>query len=390
MDTFLNLFSKEKSYLGGESLANMIALLSICMVIVFYFAYYFVVVTVRKKTVIRNPLVERRAFDHGIITSDQLMTKYSANLGASSTMAALSVTMVLLSVAALFETKLDPYNHFVAVMVCTLMTIASATLLYAHELYDAIINPIFEIDKRFKLRQLGSNFQAFGLVMFIVSMLLAVSTVSTLSTIVSGISVCIVMVSYMEKRIVPKDGVEQEIDRMLGRRPGGVMEEITYHRSEIRDFLEVAKLDREAWKLNRNSEYIPDGEHAWRLWVEHALVYVAKSGPNLEGAILAFPCISGIWCVHKVMVWPHRRGKGIGTKLFDILLSETDRINANCFLTVDPANSAALKLYEKWGFSDKHIVPGYYRGNEDRYVLTRQAKKTLPNQPMQPTSRTAG
>ena len=34
-------------------------------------------------------------------------------------------------------------------------------------------------------------------------------------------------------------------------------------RAETRDFLEIAKLDREAWAQNRNSEYIPDGEHVW-------------------------------------------------------------------------------------------------------------------------------
>ena len=29
-------------------------------------------------------------------------------------------------------------------------------------------------------------------------------------------------------------------------------------RAETRDFLEIAKLDREAWAQNRNSEYIPE------------------------------------------------------------------------------------------------------------------------------------
>lgn len=39
MDNFLNLFSKEQDYLGGES-AHIIALLFICMVMAFYFLYY--------------------------------------------------------------------------------------------------------------------------------------------------------------------------------------------------------------------------------------------------------------------------------------------------------------------------------------------------------------
>jgi hypothetical protein len=143
------------------------------------------------------------------------MTKYSANLGASSTMAALSVTMVLLSVAALFQVKLKPYDNFIAILVCTLMTIASVCLLFAHELYDAIINPIFNPKKKFKLRKLGSDFQAIGLVMFITSMLLAISTVSTIATIISSISCCLVMVIYIENRLVDRDKKEIELSKII-------------------------------------------------------------------------------------------------------------------------------------------------------------------------------
>nr|VFK57630.1 MAG: hypothetical protein BECKTUN1418F_GA0071002_11232 [Candidatus Kentron sp. TUN]VFK58411.1 MAG: hypothetical protein BECKTUN1418D_GA0071000_10829 [Candidatus Kentron sp. TUN]VFK65975.1 MAG: hypothetical protein BECKTUN1418E_GA0071001_11182 [Candidatus Kentron sp. TUN] len=149
--------------------------------------------------IIRNPEVEKMAFYSGVISDNQLMTKYSSNLGASSTMAALSVTMVLLSVAALFRKQLDPYDNFVAIIVCTLMTVASAALLFAHELYDAIINPVFEPEKRFKLRSLGSNFQALGLLLFIVSMLLAISTVSVTATIVSSVVSCLVYKRILQR-----------------------------------------------------------------------------------------------------------------------------------------------------------------------------------------------
>lgn len=152
------------------------------------------------------------------------------------------------------------------------------------------------------------------------------------------------------------------------------MGNILYEKAKAIDFLQIAKLDREAWKLNRNAEYIPDGEHAWRLWVEHALVFTAKDNGSVIGAILAFPCISGIWCVHKVFVATSHRTQGISTKLFELLLQEMDRINVDCFLTVDPTNESALKLYAKWGFTERKFVQGYYRQNEDRYVLTRRSK----------------
>ena len=153
------------------------------------------------------------------------------------------------------------------------------------------------------------------------------------------------------------------------------MESVRYEKAGVSDFLPIAELDRNAWRQSRNSEFIPDGEHAWRLWVEHGLVFTARSEDRLVGAILAFPCASGVWCVHKVFVEPAFRGKGIGTRLFERMLQATDGQGVDCFLTVDPTNASALRLYEKWGFVDRTFVKGYYRSHEDRYVLVRRAKK---------------
>lgn len=147
-------------------------------------------------------------------------------------------------------------------------------------------------------------------------------------------------------------------------------------RAKARDFLDIARLDREAWAQNRNSEYIPDGEHAWRLWAEHALVYCAWDGNKLVGAVLAFPTMTnGLYCVHKVFVDHTYRGKGIGSELFDAVLKACDDIGVSCFLTVDPENEGAIRLYEKWGFTERQFVKGYYRPEEDRLVLTRQSTK---------------
>lgn len=146
-------------------------------------------------------------------------------------------------------------------------------------------------------------------------------------------------------------------------------------RAHASEFLAIAELDRRAWQENRNSEFIPDGEHVWRIWVEHALVYAARDGEDrVVGAILAFPCISGKYCVHKVFVDKQYRRRGIGGRLFEVLLEETDRLKLDCFLTVDPGNEAALRLYATWGFTERLFVPGFYRANEDRYVLTRKCR----------------
>jgi len=144
-----------------------------------------------------------------------------------------------------------------------------------------------------------------------------------------------------------------------------------YEKASVSDFLAIAALDREAWKLNNNPEFIPDGEHVWRHWVDYALVYTAKETEKVIGVILAFPCINGTWCVHKVFVDVDKRGSGIGSKLFEVLLNEIDELQVDCFLTVDPDNDSAITLYEKWGFTERTFIAGYYRSNENRYELTR-------------------
>ena len=140
------------------------------------------------------------------------------------------------------------------------------------------------------------------------------------------------------------------------------------------DFLAIAALDREAWQENRNSEFIPDGEHVWRIWVEHAVVFCAVDDGQVVGAVLAFPCVDGRYNLHKVFVGHAHRGRGIGSKLFEVLLTHLDRLGVDVFLTADPVNEAAIRLYEGWGFTERQSVPGYYRENEDRLVLTRKGE----------------
>jgi len=146
-----------------------------------------------------------------------------------------------------------------------------------------------------------------------------------------------------------------------------------YRRAAVADFLPIAALDRTAWSRNRNAEFIPDGEHVWRLWVEHGLVFCAVHEDEIVGAIVAFPCLSGSFCVHKAFVVEPLRGQQVGTHLFEVLLAELDRLGAASFLTVDPINDAGIRLYEKWGYTERRFVKGYYRPHEDRYVLTRPA-----------------
>jgi hypothetical protein len=202
LEHIFTLIQHESRLFGGESNAHIVGLLAILATLLYYFGYFVAAKLLRKKTIIRNPELERDGYEKKAITTEQLMIKYSGNLSASSTMAALSVAMVVLSVAALFQATLKPYDNFVVTVVCSLMTIASVGLLFAHELYDAILNPLFDPKRRFRLRKLGADFQAMGLILFIVSMLLAISTVSTVGTIFASAACCAIMTAYIEMRLV--------------------------------------------------------------------------------------------------------------------------------------------------------------------------------------------
>lgn len=142
------------------------------------------------------------------------------------------------------------------------------------------------------------------------------------------------------------------------------------------DFIAIAELDRTAWLGTPHAELIPDGEHVWRIWCEHALTFVARAGEgSVVAAAVAFPCVDGSYCLHKVMVAESLRGQGVGSKLFAALFAELDCRAADCFLTVAPLNTGAVKLYRNWGFLEETFVPGYYRSTEDRLVLTRRATR---------------
>ncbi|KAA0133057.1 N-acyltransferase YncA [Gimesia chilikensis] len=135
-------------------------------------------------------------------------------------------------------------------------------------------------------------------------------------------------------------------------------------------FLDVAALDRIAWPEEPDT-YIPDGEHAWRLWCEYATVLISvESQPDqrerVTGALLMFPTNTSEIFLHKIMVHPDYRGKGIGSALMQQALQDAQDV---VLLTVNPENTPAVKLYESFGFNVRTRVEGYYRPHEHRLIM---------------------
>lgn len=135
-------------------------------------------------------------------------------------------------------------------------------------------------------------------------------------------------------------------------------------------FLDVAALDRIAWPEEPDT-YIPDGEHAWRLWCEYATVLISVESEldqreRVTGALLMFPTNTSEIFLHKIMVHPDYRGKGIGSALMQQALQDAQDV---VLLTVNPENTPAVKLYESFGFNVRTRVEGYYRPHEHRLIM---------------------
>lgn len=140
--------------------------------------------------------------------------------------------------------------------------------------------------------------------------------------------------------------------------------------AHAQDFLEIAALDRIAWPIEPDT-FIPDGEHAWRLWCEYATVLIAisfrkESQQTLAGALLMFPTNTDEIFLHKIMVHADFRGQGIGSALMKQALQRADQV---VLLTVNPENTPAVKLYESFGFQVRKKIEGYYRPHEHRLLM---------------------
>jgi len=142
--------------------------------------------------------------------------------------------------------------------------------------------------------------------------------------------------------------------------------------AKIEDFLKIAKLDRDAWGQNEYANFVPDGEHVWRVWVEYAMVYCAEEKGNIVGVILAFPTKDNDkYFLHKIFIDYAFRKQSIGKKLFTKLCHQLDNKKLNCSLTTAPTNEAMKKLCKKFHFNDMKFVKSYYRAEEDRLFYTR-------------------
>lgn len=156
------------------------------------------------------------------------------------------------------------------------------------------------------------------------------------------------------------------------------------------DLHDIVSLDRTVW----NDPETSDGSHSWRLWIDYALVFVARDNEKLLGVLLAFPAMrrpGNVYLLHKLFVEKRAENLGIAHSLMKRLFEALNRFHPimddektptfSIRLTVSPENAPAKKLYRRWGFCELWTEPDYYGGGKNRTIMEWFVKDSPPMEP---------
>lgn len=110
---------------------------------------------------------------------------------------------------------------------------------------------------------------------------------------------------------------------------------------------------------------------AFDLWP--ALFWVARGEQGVLGYLIAAPAAANPQelSLLSLAIAPLAQGQGVGKTLLQQFL-RTLNPGQQVWLTVDPANQAALRLYQQFGFHVVRQEPAYYGEGYHRLVLLKQ------------------
>lgn len=105
-----------------------------------------------------------------------------------------------------------------------------------------------------------------------------------------------------------------------------------------------------------------------------ALCIGAFQGKELAGSmVVLFRSNSSIARIYSLAVAPHTRGLGIGKRMIAKAEREARARGCRCLrLEVRMDNPAAIRLYERCGFTDTKMRPGYYEDGTDAVVFWKE------------------
>jgi len=101
---------------------------------------------------------------------------------------------------------------------------------------------------------------------------------------------------------------------------------------------------------------------------DYFFIYVYEEANQILGFI-TFTNLEGMVDILDIVVDNQHRRKKIATNLLDVMITNLKKED-KIYLEVATSNTAAISLYEKFGFQKIHTRKKYY-GKEDAYVMER-------------------
>ena len=102
-------------------------------------------------------------------------------------------------------------------------------------------------------------------------------------------------------------------------------------------------------------------------------VYVYEMDDKIVGFIIATD-LTETCDILSLIVDPEYRNRKIATNLIDYLISELDENLKLITLEVRANNTAAIHLYDKFGFEVVNVRKKYYANGDDAYLMARESE----------------
>ena len=109
-----------------------------------------------------------------------------------------------------------------------------------------------------------------------------------------------------------------------------------------------------------------------------AIVPVAETADGIAGFAIAHIDKKTAYLL-TLDVAPTRRGRGLGQRLLELTeLACADAGATVLWLHVWERNAAAIRLYERSGYQQRGIEPGFYPGGHDAFIYGKQLTRLAP------------
>ena len=106
---------------------------------------------------------------------------------------------------------------------------------------------------------------------------------------------------------------------------------------------------------------------------KYSKIYVYEMDDMIVGFIIATD-LKETCDILSLIVDPEYRNKKVATNLIDYLISELDENLKLITLEVRANNTAAIHLYDKFGFEVVNVRKKYYSNGDDAYLMARESE----------------